>query len=137
MKEDDNLLNAAFLKGSSRFEGEKVTALGLNHRFRFLRYDPGDYLRPHRDGSFAKDDDISFVTLQLYLSESFVGGETRFLPLGSDSNNLKEGQYFDVVPRIGTILLFQHDLGHEGRELVEGRKYAVRTDIMYRPVEDK
>lgn len=28
-------------------------------------------------------------------------------------------------------MLFVHDIGHEGSILVKGRKYAIRTDIMY------
>lgn len=31
----------------------------------------------------------------------------------------------------GSVLIFQHDIMHEGSELIKGRKYSVRTDVMY------
>jgi hypothetical protein len=31
------------------------------------------------------------------------------------------------------VLVFEHQLLHEGSELIKGRKYTVRTDVMYRP----
>jgi hypothetical protein len=31
------------------------------------------------------------------------------------------------------VLVFQHDILHEGSRLKKGRKYTVRTDVMYRP----
>ena len=31
----------------------------------------------------------------------------------------------------GSVLIFQHDILHEGSELLSGKKYAVRTDVMY------
>jgi prolyl 4-hydroxylase len=30
-------------------------AIGLNERFRFYRYDPGERFTPHRDGAFRRD----------------------------------------------------------------------------------
>ena len=40
-------------------------------------------------------------------------------------------QGLDVVPRAGSVLLFEHRLYHEGSLLVSGTKYAIRTDVMY------
>eukprot|EP01033_Poteriospumella_lacustris_P007967 gene7967-5733_t len=54
----------------------------LNELLRFLRYDPGDYFRPHMDGSFVHPadhphaDDRSFMTMFLYLNEGYEGGHT-------------------------------------------------------------
>ena len=31
----------------------------------------------------------------------------------------------------GSVLIFQHDIYHGGATLEKGRKYAMRTDIMY------
>jgi len=36
-----------------------------------------------------------------------------------------------VIPKIGRILVFQHDILHEGSELVRGTKFTMRTDVMY------
>ena len=33
--------------------------------------------------------------------------------------------------RTGSILIFQHDIMHEGSLLEDGIKYTIRTDVMY------
>jgi Rps23 Pro-64 3,4-dihydroxylase Tpa1-like proline 4-hydroxylase len=102
----------------------------LNERFRFLRYDPGEYFAPHMDGRYdrpsnhPRDGDFSLITFQLYLNDGFVGGTTRFF-----HSNTQE--YYDVVPKAGSVLLFEHRLEHSGEVVAEGRKYAMRTDIMF------
>jgi predicted 2-oxoglutarate/Fe(II)-dependent dioxygenase YbiX len=88
------------------------TATGLNERLRFLRYDAGTFFTPHEDDSFVRDHERSFMTMMLYLNEGFDGGSTRFL---SEEEPHKK---YDVIPRTGSILLFQHDCIHEG-EMVE------------------
>jgi len=55
----------------------------------------------------------------IYLNDDFKGGETKF-------NDLI------VAPKKGTALIFYHYLEHEGSEVIEGTKYVLRTDIMYR-----
>lgn len=105
------------------FEGLPVSC--LNERLRFLRYDPGQYFAPHEDGEYTRDDnsETSRVTVQIYLNDSgLVGGETRFI-----------GPYKDTVvyPKTGRVLLFQHDILHEGSRVFSGRKYVIRTDVMY------
>mmetsp|Transcript_1451 Transcript_1451/g.2376 ORF Transcript_1451/g.2376 Transcript_1451/m.2376 type:complete len:274 (+) Transcript_1451:42-863(+) len=133
----NSLLHVPFVGGNqarnSRSEPCSWNAVGLNERMRFLRYDPGTYFAPHNDGCYMRGleagrerkGEVSFVTLQLYLNEGFEGGATRFL-----SHNY-EDVGFDVVPQVGSVLLFQHDCYHEGALLKTGRKYAVRTDVMY------
>lgn len=105
-------------------------AVGCNERLSLLRYDPGHYFKPHFDGMYQRTDgprsgERSFVTVQLYLNEGFRGGATTFL------NQKNEERLVEVVPRTGSLLLFEHSLLHEGSELIVGRKYALRTDIMY------
>lgn len=118
--------------------GERLVPKELNERLRFLRYDPGEYFKPHCDGSYShpvghsKYMDVSRITLQLYLNEGFVGGETRFF---GDWNHKK--QVYDVVPKTGSVLLFEHQLYHSGETVVRGRKYAMRTDIMFTPLQQK
>ena len=36
----------------------------------------------------------------------------------------------------GMVLVFQHDIMHEGSTLVKGKKYSMRTDIMYSAISD-
>ena len=40
-----------------------------------------------------------------------------------------------VTPREGTALIFNHDTLHEGLPVVDGIKYIIRTEIMYRRVD--
>lgn len=110
-----------------------LRAVGINERLRFLRYDEGTYFAPHYDGQYVRGNELgkahagekSFVTFQLYLNEGFEGGATRF------QHRLHSNVGYDVIPRTGSVLLFQHDCFHEGSVLVRGRKYCVRSDVMY------
>lgn len=63
--------------------------------------------------------------MQLYLNDDFEGGTTRFY---DESEEL----YYDVEPRVGSALIFEHPMLHSGEPLKKGRKYAVRSDIMFR-----
>jgi len=105
----------------------KRTVVGINERFRFLRYNPGDFFKAHWDGCYRRDNgDRTYLTIQLYLNEGFKGGATTFL---YDDNGTDKD--VAVVPKTGMVLVFQHDIYHEGSLLKEGRKYAVRSDILY------
>ena len=42
-----------------------------------------------------------------------------------------ESKGTDVVPGLGDCLVFSHPILHAGAEVRAGRKYAVRTDVMY------
>ncbi|RUS18963.1 hypothetical protein BC938DRAFT_475855 [Jimgerdemannia flammicorona] len=102
-----------------------VEVVGLNERLRFLRYDPGMKFEGHMDGTYIRPGgrELSRVTVQLYLNEGFEGGETTFLGTYED---------YPVVPKTGLVLIFEHALLHEGSAVRAGRKYAIRTDVMYR-----
>lgn len=94
-------------------------AVGINERFRFYRYDSGQTFRWHRDGYFQRQSgERSRLTLMVYLNDDFEGGETRF-------------EEVVVKPERGMALGFVHHLLHEGAEVKSGRKYVMRTDVMY------
>ncbi|WP_373530052.1 hypothetical protein [Nostoc sp.] len=63
----------------------------------------------------------------IYLNEGFEDGETRFyLPeYYEDLSNLA------VLPVTGMALCFVHELVHEGATIIQGRKYVLRSDVMY------
>ena len=63
----------------------------------------------------------SEITVLLYLSDGFVGGDTLFHDLD-----------LRVVPKTGTALLFEHRILHEGCAVLAGTKYVLRSDVMYR-----
>lgn len=109
----------------------KFELVGLNERLRFLRYDPGQKFHPHTDGQYRRQDgsgEESFITVQLYLNEGYKGGETTFV----STENTKHRVSFPI--KTGLVLLFEHRILHEGSAVEEGRKYTMRTDVMYRPV---
>ena len=45
---------------------------------------------------------------------------------------IMHGQVFGMCIA-GMVLVFDHGIMHEGSELKKGRKYCVRTDVMYAP----
>jgi prolyl 4-hydroxylase len=102
------------------------SACGLNERFRFYRYRPGQRFSAHRDGSFQRSpSEMSWMTFMVYLNAGFEGGRTRF-DLSDESEPVV------IEPSTGRALAFIHDRLHEGEELVSGIKYVLRTDVMYR-----
>ncbi len=105
---------------------ESWRAVGLNERFRFYRYDLAETFRPHYDGAFARhESEVSRLTFMVYLNGDCTGGETRFY---TDRAELR----FAVTPEPGKALVFVHRQLHEGAPVLSGRKYVLRTDVMYR-----
>lgn len=103
---------------------EGHSAVGLNERFRIYRYDPGQYFRWHSDGAFVRSPtEHSLLTLMVYLSDDFSGGSTDF---DTRHDTLR------VTPRAGMALVFEHALRHQGAPVTAGRKYVLRSDVMYR-----
>ena len=99
--------------------------VGLNERFRFYRYDEGQRFAPHFDGFFQRDNgERSQLTCLVYLNDDFTGGETKFY---DEEKALRA----TIRPERGTALLFAHLQLHEGAPVTSGRKYVLRTDVMY------
>ena len=59
----------------------------------------------------------------LYLNGGFEGGNTRFIGGG--------GVEHEVSPKPGSVLVFTHDILHDGERLASGVKYIMRSDVMY------
>ncbi|MBP81909.1 MAG: oxidoreductase [Acidiferrobacteraceae bacterium] len=118
-------------------------SLGLNARFRFYRYQVGDYFKPHTDGSWpgsravdgqlqvdAFGDRWSQLTFVLLLSEDFDGGHTCFYPQGP------QGKVIPVRTPMGSALCFPHGghpqhYIHSGEKIRRGTKYIIRTELLY------
>ncbi|KAG0346163.1 hypothetical protein BG004_002285 [Podila humilis] len=115
-----------------------LSVVGLNERMRFLKYSPGDKFEAHMDGEYRRQDgsgDRTKLTIQLYLNEACTGGATSFLdekafysPKGADLDGAAK---LAVHPKVGQLLVFQHDLLHEGSPVLGGVKYVIRSDILY------
>jgi prolyl 4-hydroxylase len=106
-----------------RIEG--WSAVGLNERIRYYRYEAKQYFAWHYNGCYRRNEnEESKLTLMLYLNDDFTGGETKF--------NLKYPDNDLVVkPEKGMALLFDHYLFHEGSAVISGIKYVLRSDVMY------
>lgn len=101
-----------------RLEGWE--AVGLNERFRFYRYEIGQQFDWHRDGHFQRSiGERSRLTFMIYLNDDFSGGETSF-------------EDVSIAPQTGQALVFYHPLIHKGQPVTSGRKYVLRSDVMYR-----
>ncbi|PWN68673.1 oxidoreductase, 2OG-Fe(II) oxygenase [Chryseobacterium phosphatilyticum] len=119
----DNNLAEGLFKRATEFlppKHEGLSLLNFNEMFRVYKYSEGQRFKMHRDGSFIRNEkEKSFYTFLIYLNDDFEGGETEF-------ENL-----FTIVPKKGTALVFYHPLRHEGKALISGLKYVLRTDVMY------
>ena len=60
----------------------------------------------------------------VYLNEGCEGGATSFEHYA---------RQLDVIPKTGMALVFIHHWCHTGAEVVSGRKYVLRSDVMFRP----
>lgn len=91
----------------------------LNERFRCYKYGELEEFRRHQD--FAHEygpDKRTFYTVLIYLNAGYSGGQTRFDDV-------------TVEPTLGQLVLFPHELAHEGCRVESGMKYTVRTDVVF------
>jgi hypothetical protein len=106
-------------------------ACGLNERLRFYRYDPGQRFDWHFDGPFERSPtEVSAMTFMVYLNDGFGGGATEFdfrFTTGDEGERL-----VPVIPEAGMALVFFHRILHQGAPVTGGRKYVLRSDVMYR-----
>jgi prolyl 4-hydroxylase len=123
---DDPALAAEWFERARPFLPEEYFGwrlTGINERFRYYRYDPGQKFAPHTDGYFQRDNgERSQLTLMVYLNDGFEGGSTSFHHLDPTLH---------VRPVAGMALVFMHRVVHEGAPVIAGRKYVLRTDVMY------
>jgi hypothetical protein len=158
---DDSILDVVnrrvqpfFLEESSTTTEQTTSFHSINPRWRFFRYGQGCVYRPHIDGSwpasrikedghyesYDEDDKSgasikSFYTFLIYLNDNFEGGQTRFY----FPKNQQQGQGLaaqGITPKCGSVLVFSQgntaSLLHEGSAVTVGRKYVVRSDVLYR-----
>lgn len=124
---DDEVLAARLWEKLERYCPQKLDrwfAIGLNEHFRFYKYDPGQRFKRHIDGRYRRNEhEESRITFMIYLNDDYEGGETYF-------------EQTIIYPEMGQALCFIHELKHESLPLIKGTKYVLRSDVMYRKVED-
>ena len=97
----------------------------INPRFRFLKYTSGDHFAKHTDEHYKNDkNEISLITVLIYLNNDYEGGNTKFL-----FDNSTE---ISITPKIGLICLMDQNILHEVPTLINGVKYIIRTELMYK-----
>lgn len=110
---------------------EGWTAVGLNERFRYYRYELEEAFRWHHDGRFRRNQrEESALTFMIYLNEEFEGGQTQFQVWSRNRSLGLEDRA--IVPSTGMALLFDHAIRHQGAPVTEGVKYVLRSDVMFR-----
>jgi prolyl 4-hydroxylase len=108
----------------------------INERFRILKYNEGGKLKFHNDVLFPRIhnqySERSVFTLHIYLNDVVKGGETIFY-----HNKWFTSEGLKCVPRKGRIAIFrQTDFDHCGAVVESGLKYIMRSDIMYRKMDE-
>jgi len=108
---------------------QPLSPVALNSCFRVLRYGMGQAgFAKHVDGRTVLGNNVSKLTVMLYLNSGFKGGATRLCHM-DDAKDVDAG--IDVVPQAGMALVFDHGIIHKGCPVHEGIKYAARTEVMY------
>ncbi|CAF3407494.1 unnamed protein product [Rotaria socialis] len=134
-----DLANEFFLRVQDflpkQWPGHKNTShwelMNLNDHLRICRYEPGQFFAPHFDGIFKKSYmEQSQLTIMAYLNHSYTDGHTNFL----DDTTKPHGITYALKPETGMVLIFQHDLFHEGETVSTGKKYIMRSDVMYKRI---
>jgi hypothetical protein len=106
--------------------------VGLNERLRFYRYDPGQQFDWHYDGRYERSPlEQSMFTFMIYLNGGCAGGATEF-KLPAQGGITKNDLIVRVQPEAGKALVFIHHVLHRGAPVEDGRKYVLRTDVMFR-----
>lgn len=121
--DDFNIAAKMYEKVKEYLPESYLNPTGVNERFRYYRYEPGQFFDWHFDAPYK----TSRLTFMVYLNDGFTGGETVF-HLGE---TWQEGNTISVIPEQGMALLFTHNVLHRGATVNSGKKYVMRSDIMY------
>jgi len=116
----------------STTEDDDTQALALSDHFRFYRYEKGQRFVRHYDGyeygsmvyTTTQNKPQPKLTFLVYLNSDFEGGKTTFF-------NSKGKEILGVSPEPGMGLVYTQKLLHEGSVVAQGRKYVLRTDILF------
>lgn len=120
--DDDDFSNKGYYAEELSYGRWKMDK--LNPRFRLCMYENGGKFDAHQDGYYRiNKNHQSLKTFMLYLNSDFDGGETRFLE-----------DKFNIKPEKGMILVFNHAILHDGAQVLNGKKYIIRSDIMYKRI---
>lgn len=120
-----NSIPTTYTRQLTNTETATLKFVEVSDRFRFYRYGPGHFFKKHRDNSEQLENGISCITILIYLNTVKDSGYTNLI------DNLLPNK-IGVQPVTGRLLMFDHCILHEGEELIEGDKYLIRTDLIYK-----
>lgn len=121
-------------------------------KINFTKYTTGDFKELHRDNKYIsgiKKDEITKLTLLIYLNDNFEGGETEFYPDFTDELKTNEQvilkkkiiEYIDKIkqsniisnkPVEGTAVIFDTDIIHQGMPILSGEKYIINAKLQFK-----
>lgn len=118
---------------------ERAPVQGLNWRFRIYRYEQGQRFSPHYDVRTRLSVGETRYSVVFYLNDGFEGGGTRFFDEKDKARRRGQGrgrkfdnrERFMLRPTVGSAVVFDHLLLHEGAEVIAGVKYAMRSDLIH------
>lgn len=119
--------------------GNELQHYNINPSFRYINYTDKGILVPHYDFPYKKcENDLSLMSLVLYLTNNSDGGATQFIKEYRENDDTdwdRSANQSEVIgsfnPKAGSALLFPHNMLHQSLMSKE-EKIIIRTDIMYR-----
>jgi len=124
-------IQASGYANTRRCELSAVVRWGCTYVLTYLLFGAkGHVFGPHVDFSVTVGKHQSIYTVMVYLNdcEAFEGGTTDFF----DSTGKKVIE--SIAPKAGLAIVFVQDdmtLLHEGTEVKGGKKYMIRTDVLF------
>lgn len=99
----------------------------MNSRLRICKYNRNGIFAAHYDTHVFHDGLRSIYTVMAYLNDvpDGQGGATRFF-----SEIEPSSLPIYVKPKKGSVVIFNHNIAHDGEELRGDEKYIMRSDIM-------
>jgi hypothetical protein len=99
----------------------------MNPRLRICKYNRNGIFAAHYDTPIYQDELKSIYTVMAYLNDvpDGQGGTTRFF------SEIEPGSPpIYVKPKKGSVVIFNHNIAHDGERLTGNEKYIMRSDIM-------
>lgn len=99
----------------------------MNQRLRICKYNQGGIFALHYDSPIFRNGLQSTYTVMAYLNDlnEGEGGSTRFF-----SEIEPDSPPIYLKPKQGSVVIFNHNVAHDGERLKGHVKYIMRSDIM-------
>lgn len=98
----------------------------VNPRFRFLKYEDSGHFIRHKDENYvSKNNEISLITILIYLNDNYEGANTKFFSNSCDEIGLS------LKPENGMVCIMEQNIEHEVPKIEKSIKYVIRTELMY------